>query len=89
MKIDDCSKHSHPPITQSADNDASNERNLELLREEFTKTKPRNNMPNELMAPTIDIGKGYVHNSLLTEVVIVFICVQSPHYCVVMLPSVN
>ena len=58
MKIDDRSKHSYPPITQSADNDASNERNLELLREEFTKTKPRNNMLHELMAHTKGVEKG-------------------------------
>ena len=57
MKIDDRSKHSYPPITQSADSDASNERNHQLLREEFTKTKPRNNMLNELMAHTIGVGK--------------------------------
>ena len=50
--VDDHSKHSRSPITLSADDDVSNERNLELLREEFAKTKPRNDMLKELMACT-------------------------------------
>ena len=42
VKIDNRSKHSYPPITESEDNNASNERNFELLRESLQ--KPRQEM---------------------------------------------
>ena len=63
MKIDDHSKHSYPPITESADDDASNKRNLELLREEFAKTKPRNDVLKELMARTYPFRRQTILNS--------------------------
>ena len=63
MKIGDCSKHSYPPITESADDEESNERNLELLMEEFAKTKPRNNVLKELMARTYPFRRQTILNS--------------------------
>ena len=56
VKIDDRSKHYYPPITESEDNDQSNERNFELLREEFAKTKTRNDMLKHLMASIYHLG---------------------------------
>lgn len=51
-KLDSSLKHTYPDIPPSADDDEANRRNVDLLLEEFSKTKPPQDTVKRLLTHT-------------------------------------
>ena len=52
IKLDKNNKHAYPSIPPAADDDVSNQHNLDLLNEEIRKSKPRPEILKDLMYQT-------------------------------------
>ena len=62
-KADNHAKHTYPVIPSCADDDEANKRNLQLLKEESLKTKPRSEVIKELLTRTYPARRGEIVNS--------------------------
>lgn len=62
MKTEQRNKHSYSDIPSIVDDDVSNERNLDLLKQEAMKTKPSNQTLKSLMARTCAVRRSAILN---------------------------
>ena len=62
-KIDDPAKHTYPAIPDGADDEESTKRNLELLKGESLKPKPRSDVMKDLLTRTFPIQRVTILNS--------------------------
>lgn len=60
MRVDKANKHHYPSIPESADDQVSIDRNLELLHTEECKPKPRREVLIELMARTFNYRREWI-----------------------------
>ena len=62
-KIDDPAKHTYPAIPDGADDEESTRRNLELLKGESLKPKPRSDVMKDLLTRTFPTRRVSILNS--------------------------
>ena len=62
VKIDSGLKHNYANIPPSADDDEANERNIELLLEEFSKVKPSQDIIKTLLTRTFAYRRSQMLN---------------------------
>jgi hypothetical protein len=55
-KIDDPAKHTYPAIPEGADDEESTKRNLEVLKGESQKPKPRSDVMKDMLTRTFELG---------------------------------
>ena len=70
-KIDDPAKHTYPAIPEGADDEESTKRNLELLKGESLKPKPRSDVMKDLLTRTFPVRRVTILNSNSTIVDVV------------------